>query len=77
MLPITLGDSGMKTKGECAVERYPNETYDAALPQSWVDYCFTNGVDPRPHFVWLYDSVLGRPAPITPEGDKMLEQLTP
>lgn len=67
------------TRGEAAEARYSGMTYDCALPQSWVDYCYALGRDPRGHFVWLYDEaagLCGRPAPITPDGDEMLLSLS-
>ena len=51
------------------------EVYDCALPQPWVDAMNEEGFDPRAHFVWLYDenNTFGSPAPITAEGDKLVE----
>ena len=45
----------MQTVGEAASARYEGQTYDHALPQGWVDACCERGLDPRGHFVWLYD----------------------
>lgn len=65
------------TRGEAAEARYSGMTYDHALPDSWVQYTRTNGHEVVGHFVWLYDgdSLGGRPAPITPEGDVMMSLL--
>jgi hypothetical protein len=65
----------MQTVGDAAAERYPNMTYDCALPQNWVDQCCNKGLDPRGHFVWLYDNFSGRPAPISREGDRIVSLL--
>ena len=59
------------TVGEAAEARYQGLTYDCALPQGWVDECVSKGMEPRGHFVWLYDDWVGRPAPITAEGDRI------
>ena len=65
----------MQTRGEAAEARYAGLTYDHALPQGWVDACCDKGLDPRGHFVWLYDDYVGRPAPITGEGDRIVSLL--
>ena len=59
------------TRGEAAEQRYSGMTYDHALPQGWVDACTEKGMDPTGHFVWLYDDYVGRPAPITEEGERI------
>lgn len=65
----------MQTVGEAAKARYDGLTYDHALPQGWVDACCDKGLDPRGHFVWLYDNFSGRPASITDEGDRIVSLL--
>jgi len=65
----------MQTVGEAASARYEGQTYDHALPQGWVDACCERGLDPRGHFVWLYDDYVGRPAPVTEEGDRICSLL--
>lgn len=65
----------MQTIGEAAIARYEGQTYDHALPQGWVDACCERGLDPRGHFVWLYDDYVGRPAPVTEEGDRICSLL--
>ena len=64
-----------QTVGEAAEARYAGQTYDHALPQGWVDACCEKGLDPRGHFVWLYDDYVGRPAPITGDGDRKKTKL--
>ena len=63
------------TKNEIADEKYGMKgiTYDTALPQSWVNECAEKGFDVRPHFVWIYEdgNTLGKPGPVTQEGEKM------
>ena len=63
------------TRGEAAEQRYAGQNYDHALPQGWVDACTEKGMDPRGHFVWLFDDYVGRPAPITEEGDRIASLL--
>lgn len=63
------------TRGEAAEQRYSGLNYDHALPQGWVDACCEKGMDPRGHFVWLFDDYVGRPAPITEEGDRIASLL--
>lgn len=66
----------MQIVNDAAAERYPDMTYDCALPQGWVDQCCDKGLDPRGHFVWLYaDDVFGKPAPITAEGERIASLL--
>lgn len=65
----------MQTVSDVAAERYPGLTYDHALPEGWVVKAFHKGFDPRGHFVWLYDDYVGRPAPITDEGDRIVSLL--
>jgi hypothetical protein len=65
----------MQTRGEAAEARYAGQTYDHALPDGWVDACKERGLDPVGHFVWLYDDWVGRPAPITDEGERILSLL--
>ena len=65
----------MQTVGEAAEARYSGLNYDHALRQGWVDQCCDKGLDPRGHFVWLYDDYVGRPAPITDEGDRIVSLL--
>lgn len=66
----------MQTVGEAAQGRYPGKTYDCSLPQGWVDACTQRGLDPRGHFVWLYDDGdWGLPAPITETGDRITRVL--
>tara|TARA_R110001592_G_scaffold48981_4_gene153327 strand:- start:834 stop:1166 length:333 start_codon:yes stop_codon:yes gene_type:complete len=74
----TFTESKMKTVKDLAQERYPGETFDYALPHSWLSECLEKGLDPRGQMVWLYDSdggIMGRPAPLTSEGDKILSVL--
>jgi|TARA_B100002019_G_scaffold244678_1_gene221736 hypothetical protein len=73
--PYFYWEKEMQTVGEAALARYPDMTYDHALPQGWVDQCCEKGLDPRGHFVWLYDNFAGRPAPITKQGDRMVSLL--
>jgi hypothetical protein len=75
----TFTESKMKTVKDLAQERYPGETFDFALPYPWLRQCLDKGLDPRGHVCWLYDDaggVMGRPAPLTPEGDKIVGVLT-
>lgn len=71
----------METKQQAAERvlgtRKEGESFDCALPQSWVDEMATRGFDVRPHFVWLYpsDDIFGYPYPITQEGIHMLGKL--
>ena len=65
----------MKTKQDMVNERYPDQTVDYALPLQWVQECNERGFDVVPHFVWLYDTTFGRPASVTPEGDRILKRL--
>jgi|TARA_S200002703_G_scaffold27207_1_gene23288 hypothetical protein len=65
----------MQTKQDLAEARYGKQTIDYALPQGWVDACKEKGFDVVPHFVWLYDDYVGRPASLTDEGDRMLSLL--
>lgn len=73
--PYFYWEKKMQTRGEAAEARYAGQTYDHALPQGWVDACCEKGLDPRGHFVWLYDDYVGRPAPITGDGDRMVSLL--
>lgn len=59
-----------ETIGEAATRLYPNTTFDTALPQPWVDRLCDRDLDPRGHFVWLYEKgrPMGRCAPITERG---------
>lgn len=54
-----------KTIWETVREIIPEEiSFDTALPQPWVNEMLKLNVDPRGHFVWLYDDVdpnFGRP----------------
>ena len=54
-------------------------TFYYALPQEWVETVQAEiGVDPVPHFVWLYDEeapLFGRPCPITAAGAMIQEAL--
>jgi len=66
------------SKGDLADQLIPNETYDTALPQGWVNWCLTRGFDPRPHVVWLYKdshAVCGAPLALTVEACDALEAL--
>ena len=75
----TFTESGMKTVKDLAQERYPGETFDFALPYPWLRQCLEQGLDPQGHVCWLYDDaggVMGRPAPLTSEGDKIVGVLT-
>jgi hypothetical protein len=65
----------VQTKQDLAEARYGKQTIDYALPQGWVDACKEKGFDVVPHFVWLYDDYVGRPASLTDEGDRMLSLL--
>lgn len=53
-MPEDIGRVEM-TRGEAAEQRYAGQNYDHALPQGWVDACCEKGMDPRGHFVWLFD----------------------
>ena len=58
-----------ETVGRAAERLYPDETFDPALPQDWVNALYNRGFDPIGHFVTLYPK--GKPAyiaPITPRG---------
>lgn len=63
-------DNRYETLQEAAERLYPGQTFDAALPQPWVDALCDRGLDPRSHFVWLYPTGLfcGRAAPVTQRG---------
>lgn len=59
------------TIDQLAQRRYPNTTYDTALPHTWVVKMQELGLDPRSHFVTLYpkdSGPFGYMAPITREG---------
>ena len=73
--PYFYWEKNPMTRGEAAKARYDGLTYDHALPQGWVDACCDKGLDPRGHFVWLYDDYVGRPAPITDDGDRIVSLL--
>jgi len=62
----------MKTKGELAAEQLAGETFDCALPQSWVDNLqaelgLPNEVNIAGQFVWHYPkgNIFGKPHPLT------------
>lgn len=60
------------SKGERADLLFQGQTYDCALPSSWLDAMRKRGFDAAPHFVMLYPK--NGPsycAPITVEGMKM------
>jgi hypothetical protein len=60
------------SKGEIADAMFPNETFDCALPQSWLHAMRARGFDAAPHFVMLYPKDGNEYcAPITPEGIRM------
>jgi hypothetical protein len=66
------------SKGELADQLLPNETYDTALPQQWVNGCLERGFDPRPHIVWLYKepyTVFGTPFALTVEAHTALQSI--
>ncbi len=52
------------------------ETFDYALPQTWVDEVSKKtGDEIAPHFVWLYDKeggLFGRPSSISLKGNRIL-----
>lgn len=56
--------------GDLAQELYPElwDKIDTSLPQQWVDWCTNRGFDPRGRVVWLHNTILGQPLPITVEG---------
>jgi hypothetical protein len=59
------------TKGDLAQKIYPNQSYDCALPQSFVDNLHNRGYtrflcgNPAFHFVWGYPESV--PLPLTQE----------
>lgn len=59
-----------ETVDTAARRLYPGLTFDTALPQQWVDKLCARDLDPRDHFVWLYEQgrLAGRAAPVTPRG---------
>ena len=63
-------------KSDLARARYGAQTFDCALPQSWVDSMAARGIDARAHFVWLYPAgdIWGYPAPIDSAGDAIAAQ---
>jgi hypothetical protein len=58
-------------KSDLARARYGAQTFDCALPQTWLDEMTARGIDARPHFVWLYPAgdIFGFAAPIDSAGD--------
>lgn len=62
------------TKGEAAERLFPGQTYDCALPQSFIEACRQRGFDDvAGHFVMLYPKGSGIAgteyiAPITEKG---------
>jgi hypothetical protein len=54
---------------------FPDHRYSYALPKSWALECARKGFDVTGHFVWLFDDPVGRPAPITEQGEVMLSKL--
>jgi len=73
--PYFYWEKNAMTRGEAAEARYAGQMYDHALPDGWVDACKERGLDPVGHFVWLYDDWIGRPAPITDEGERIVSLL--
>lgn len=61
-----------KTKGDLAAKKYPNETYDFAIPQAIIDRMTERGFDDAAsHFVYLYpkdDDRIPHLAPVTDKG---------
>jgi len=59
---------------DVAKKRYEGIPFDSELPEHWVEACRERGFEPLGHFVWLYDtdSFLGRPAPVSLEGDRIV-----
>lgn len=67
-----------------AAEARGIEVFDSALPQNFVDAVQKQtGQSPVGHFVWSYDRIdglrnlFGIPAPITREGDEIMEKMKP
>ncbi len=69
------------SKGDLAKEVYPDQTFDCALPQQWVNQTVDDlGVkhhDVTSQFVWLYKSgdPFGHPAPLTAEAKTLLNRI--
>lgn len=63
-----------ETVGEIATRLYPNETFDYALPQDWVDVMLNRGFNPCGKVVWGYRPGYfhGFPLPLTQEAMLML-----
>jgi len=55
----------MQTVRQAVDKAYPGMVYDYALPQAFFDSCLNNGFDVRGQCVWVYDSLLGAPGPLT------------
>ncbi|MCY1381217.1 hypothetical protein D9M69_690990 [compost metagenome] len=74
-ITLTFTDGG-RPKSDIVAELYPGQTVDYALPADWVRKVQDRlGVNPVPHFVWLYEGLCGRPAPLTKEGVEILSKL--
>lgn len=68
--------NGQATVDELAKARYPDKTFDTALPLNWAKRMRERGFEPVGHFVAMYpepgDHLLGfYMAPITPQGTEM------
>jgi len=60
------------TFNELAEKTYPGDTFDTALPQTWVNNMAERGFDVRGHFVTLYPSEgVSYMAPVTDQGIRM------
>lgn len=67
------------TKSQAATLLYPGLTFDAALPQPWVDAVHAeHHFDVRPHIVWGYPSasIFGRPFAVSQVGQDWLDHQT-
>lgn len=69
------------TIGEAARQILGGVTFDAALPQTWVDdVCRHTGclyIDALANFVWVYDEaagISGRPCALTEAGNEILHR---
>ena len=58
-----------------SLDRYYGYCYSSALPKDWVLECARLGFDVQDHFIWLYDDLVGRPAPVTDDGEVILSKL--
>jgi len=68
-LPLLNELTHLTDYSELVKHLYPNQNYDYALPQKWVDECVKHGIDPRGQCIWIYTKGLfeGEPAAVTHE----------